>query len=107
MRRKKSHKPKSKVVTIVRTERHIEVHFEYDQKIIDIMHRFRGWFRPGPPRYWQFKPHMENEIIQALKEKKYFVRVFSSTGKDEGILGFCKICGAYSWLKKDKCEKCR
>jgi len=113
-------KNKSKEVSVVRVGNHIEVHFEYDPKIVSVMRTYKGWYRGQPVKHWQFKPHMETEIIEALKKKGFFVRIFSKNPPKKkkpdpfaekdviSVYGKCKKCGEHGFVGKDGlCTRCK
>lgn len=54
-------------IEFVEFKNHFDVIFEYNSKIVRIMHRFRGRYKPGPPIRWEFPLHRRNVLAEELR----------------------------------------
>ena len=109
-------KPKVYEVTVVRTlgGSIVEVYFEYDARLVNIMGRLKGRYRKTPFKHWEFLQSKEQEIIDTLRKARYKVTIiqkrqeFPDAPEITEMLGSCPTCGHYGFYGRDRmCGRCR
>ncbi len=114
--RRKWQKPKVYEVTVVRTlgKNIVEVYFEYDDRLVNLMRRLKGRYRKTPFKHWEFLQSKEQEVIDTIRKARYKVTIIQKQQEfpDEPEiiekLGVCPTCGRYGFYGRDrKCGRCR
>ncbi|OGM01676.1 hypothetical protein A3K72_00645 [Candidatus Woesearchaeota archaeon RBG_13_36_6] len=108
-------KPKVKSVAVILPQSdkgNIEVHFTYSLKILEIMRRLHGRYRPLPVPHWEFPNKETSEVISALKKDKLVVHIMkrksNSFGSTTLKLSRCRICGKFELVDSHEvCEECK
>ncbi len=108
-------------VSIVRVEgkKSIEVHFDFDPSIVEIMRAYQGRYQPYPVKHWTFPEIRQGEIIHALKSKGFHPRIELHQKKESSnwkypdgpdvvsVLSKCRKCGQMAFVNKDRiCGRC-
>jgi len=109
-------KPPVRDVAVIKNEKthYTEVYFEFDNKILTIVHSFgNGKYSKHPEKHWSFPIGDFEKITRTFRDKGYYVTIVKKESDPFGdsdvisVLGTCSVCGAYGFHgQSGKCSTC-